>query len=196
MAVPFLRRNMDCVIIEYRLMPDFRLEQLIEDAVSGLEKVEELSQKYDFSQNKIVCGHSAGAHLSLYGVKGLEKRGVAIQDYSLLLFSGIFDLLPIIKTSIGKHLQLSSEDVRSWSLQLNSKCPVDSCVFCVGENETDEFKRQTYLAATLMQLSDDNIILGKNMHHLGILTGFNQSPGFSNPIIDRVMMNKRLRPYS
>jgi arylformamidase len=88
----------------------------------------------------IVAGSSAGAHLaamtSLPTSSGTPVKGA-------VLVSGIYDLEPLIGTSIDAALRLDSAvAARNSPLHQPLKGFPPSLV-CWGENETDQFKRQS-----------------------------------------------------
>ena len=95
----------------------------------------------------VLCGHSAGGHLtattlvhdwSAHGAPAdLVMAGVSI--------SGLFDLEPLLQTSVNADLNLTAESARAASPV--NMTPPPGCVFhaSVGADETGEFRRQSQL---------------------------------------------------
>ena len=100
-----------------------------------------------FSRRLLVCGHSAGGHLTAAMVatdwqklwpkvpSDLVPAGYAI--------SGVFDLAPLVKTSMNQDFRLDTEEARrispiSWPVP--SGRTLDAAV---GDLESSEFKRQS-----------------------------------------------------
>ena len=172
MATPFLKRGYDVAITEYRLMPEFRLTDLVDDTVAALNRLSEISGPAKLSSNRIISGHSAGAHLALHGAQQAALEGTVSGDDLLLLFSGVFDIFPVQETAIGDELRMPVEEVADWSLYpgMDIDHPV---FFIVGDDETDDFKRQSYIASQLLgRASQDNIAFVDGCNHLTVLTEF------------------------
>lgn len=172
-AQPFLANGYDCVIAEYRLMPEFRLENLVQDTADMLSSLADNRRPYSLADNVILAGHSAGAHLAVFGLQRARQMGVSISDCSLLLLSGVFDIYPVSKTSIGDDLRMSDEEIKRWSLY-DAKLELGTePLFVAGEIETDEFKRQTIVGAQqLGSQGVENILFVPEANHLSLMTEF------------------------
>jgi arylformamidase len=172
MATPFLKRGYDVAITEYRLMPQFRLADLVDDTVAALVHLAEISGPARLSANRIISGHSAGAHLALHGALRAAEHGAVSGDDMLLLFSGVFDIFPVQGTAIGDELKMPVKEVADWSLYPGMR--IDHPVFfIVGDDETDDFKRQSYIGAELLgRGSQNNIAFVDGCNHLTLLTKF------------------------
>jgi arylformamidase len=84
----------------------------------------------------VVAGHSAGGHMAAWAVADLQARaGVAI--------SGVFELSPLIHTSLNTALGLDAETAAALSPALRTP-PEDAVLDCwVGGDESPEFIRQS-----------------------------------------------------
>ncbi len=172
MAAPFLKHGYDVAITEYRLMPEFRLADLVDDTVAALGLLSDIAARAKLSSNRIISGHSAGAHLALHATIQAEQEGTVSSDDLLLLFSGVFDIFPVQETAIGDELRMPIEEVVDWSLYpgMEINQPV---FFIVGNDETDDFKRQSYIASQLLgRGSQNNIAFVDGCNHLTVLTEF------------------------
>jgi arylformamidase len=173
MATPFLKRGWDCVITEYRLMPAFRLADLVEDTVAALRHIAQNAQRLKLAQRRVIAGHSAGAHLALYGTMEARRRGVALGDSALLLFSGVFDIFPVRHTSIGDELAMPLEEAARWSIYAGADLGGQKAAFVVGGDETDDFQRQSLIAADYLGCGEgDGVIVVDDVNHLTLLTEF------------------------
>jgi arylformamidase len=86
-----------------------------------------------------LVGHSAGAQLI-----AMALSSIAARFEKAILVSGIFDLEPITKTSINNTTRLDPESsYRLSPINFVSKAKDTPLVIIWGENETDEFKRQS-----------------------------------------------------
>ena len=127
-------------IPSYTLCPDVRVGDIID----------ELRQVVIFLRNRLkrrlfVFGHSAGGHLAaamlatkweLFGIRSdIVPAAVAI--------SGVFDLRPLLATSINGDLRLEEGTARIWSPLLWPTPAGRRFEAWVGRKETEEFIRQS-----------------------------------------------------
>ncbi len=176
MATPFLKRGLDCIILEYRLMPEFRLRDLVADTVAALRHVAKISDRAGLSTNRIIAGHSAGAHLALYGTAQARDQGLAQPNDALLLLSGVYDIYPVARTDVGDELKMSPAEIAQWSIFSGISTNGQPTAFVVGKDETDDFIRQTFLGGQLLSGDgEENIFLVDNANHLTLLTRFCQN---------------------
>ena len=137
-------RGYPVAVVEYRLCPEVSVADIIEDARNAV-----LFLHRRYGRRLCACGHSAGGHLAAalaatewraYGADvpgALVRHGMAI--------SGVFDLEPIIATSMNVDLRLDTEQARAaspafWSVP--SGIVFDALV---GGEESSEFLRQSRL---------------------------------------------------
>ena len=98
----------------------------------------------------IVSGHSAGGYLTAamlatdWPVRGLPANPFA----GGLSISGVFDLRPLLRTSMNELIRLTPDQAADWSLHTvpepTSNTPLE---LLVGGDETAEFHRQSALMA-------------------------------------------------
>ncbi len=123
--------------IDYTLAPKASVQQIIQECQSALKWLNQNAAELGFdSQQIIVAGSSAGAHLA-------SLCATAIGVKALVLVSGIFDLEPLIGTSVNTALQLTSTSACEASPQRHDFSQYPSTIVCWGEVETNEFKRQS-----------------------------------------------------
>lgn len=174
MATPFLKRGIDCVVTEYRLMPSFRLADLVADTVSALRRIAELAGPMKLAEKRILMGHSAGAHLALYGAAAARKETIPQGQISFLFFSGVFDIFAIQETGLGDELKMPPEEVARWSVYSGGADLAGlPALFLAGGDETEDFKRQTFIGAQMLGRGKQrNIVLVDGANHLTLLTKF------------------------
>ena len=130
----------------YRLCPTVSVSDIVGDLRAAC-----LALHRRFKAPLVVCGHSAGGHLAAAMVAtdwskedagvdaDLIRRGIAI--------SGLYDLAPLLLTSINRDLHLSAEEARAMSPAF---WPVSTDVHftaIAGGAETPEYQRQSRLLA-------------------------------------------------
>lgn len=171
MAQPFLRRGWDCALTEYRLMPEFRLADLVADTAAALSRLAAFAETGKLAPTWLVAGHSAGAHLALHGMEAARASGLAPASAGLFLLSGVFDIFPVSETSIGDELQMDRAEVARWSIYDSGDRGGLPAVFALGGEETEDFKRQTYIGAQMLGLGrDENVFLVDGANHMTLLT--------------------------
>ena len=148
-AVACRRHGVSYAAVGYGLAPGSSLDEIVERCRRAITWLAGRSIELGFDRNAMhIGGSSAGAHLaamvgltpwSRYGLPGNPVR-------SLVLLSGIFDLRPLILTYINNAVRLDEGAALRNSPLLLLDCAVDSfppTLIAYGDNETDEFKRQS-----------------------------------------------------
>jgi arylformamidase len=188
MATPFLKRGLDCAIAEYRLMPEFRLAELVEDAAAGLSFLAANAERLKLTAPTLIAGHSAGAHLALYATVAARQAGLAWGETPLLLLSGVFDIHDVAPTSLGGETAITPEEVAGWSITSGAALgDGQSAVFVVGGAETEGFQRQTLFGAQqLCRKGEDEVLIVEGANHLTLLTEFARNETLTDAILARL----------
>ena len=113
-AEGFVAAGGAAVSLNYTLAPAVTLDTIVEQCRSALEWIADNAGRLNGDADRIfVSGHSAGGHLTAMmlctdwaarGRAGLVKGGTAI--------SGIFDLAPLMETSINDDIRLDAAAAR------------------------------------------------------------------------------------
>lgn len=122
--------------LEYTLAPPATLPQMIGECRASLGALASLVSP----SHVVLAGHSAGAHLA--AMTSLV-HAPSFPVYRTVLVSGVFDLRPLLHTTVNDPLGLNSSTAAALSPQL---LPVESApevVVAWGDNETDAFKSQS-----------------------------------------------------
>ena len=136
LTADFQQLGYDFASINYSLCPTEPLKNLIDQTQRAIGF---LQTTHDAEKITLI-GHSAGAHLIAMALCQSNTTKFA----KAILVSGIFDLEPIVKTSVNEAIQLSEESARRLSpIHLISRASNTPLTIIWGENETDEFKRQS-----------------------------------------------------
>jgi arylformamidase len=133
--------------IDYTLAPHASIGAIAIECRNALRWLHAHGAALGFDASRIlVAGSSAGAHLAaMCCVRGWTEDHDLPSDLPAagVLVSGVYELEPLIGTSIDKALSLTARDAARWSpirLPLGTFPPA---VVCWGEIETDEFERQS-----------------------------------------------------
>ncbi len=99
-----------------------------------------------YKRRIVVCGHSAGGHLTAALLathwEEVDPSVPPLLVAGGLAISGVFDLRPLVETSINAKLNLTEEAAEDASPIFWSPPSGLKLIAAVGELESDEFKRQ------------------------------------------------------
>ncbi len=138
-AGPLLKFGFSVAVLGYPLAPDAAFPEIITSVLSGLSAVTALLDAENNTPNGIVVsGHSAGGHLAACAALRSQKSAIS----ALVPISGIFDLEPIIETSLNGVLGLDSVAARTLS-PIKQPPPAMPITAFVGGSETAEFVSQS-----------------------------------------------------
>ena len=151
-APTFVAAGAAFAALDYALAPHASMDEIVRQTRAAIVWLHRNAQRLGFDPGRIhVSGHSAGGHLvgmllatdwaREYGLPaGVIKGATAI--------SGIFDLEPIRLTYVNAPIGMDAAAARRNSpihQPPRLSCPL---ILTYGENETDEFKRQTRIYRT------------------------------------------------
>ena len=139
--------GIDVAIAGYDLCPQVRIGDITQALRQGVAFL------WDRARRPIVpFGHSAGGHLTAELVAtdwSASLSGSAIPVTSGFAISGVFDLVPLVGTSINARLGMDeAEATRASSLFANNVAG-KTLVSTLGALESSEFHRQTRLIANV-----------------------------------------------
>ena len=121
------------VAVDYTIAPHSTIETMIEQCVQSMQAIATLAPA-----PMILAGHSAGAHLA-----AMTAVARPTMTHGVLLFSGVYDLRPIVKLDINDPLGLDEE--RAWQLSplRMPYSPNMSSYVLYGEQESAQFALQS-----------------------------------------------------
>lgn len=121
------------VAVDYTIAPDATIETMVQQCTQSLQAIATLAPA-----PMIIAGHSAGAHLA-----AMTASARPTMTHGVLLFSGVFDLRPIVPLDINDPLGLTEE--RAWELSPLRLpfVPNLSSYVLYGEQESAQFALQS-----------------------------------------------------
>ncbi|CAB3741049.1 hypothetical protein LMG24238_06710 [Paraburkholderia sediminicola] len=131
-------------MVNYPLCPDVTLPQLTTCVRDVVAAVSEALPRAQHDVPLIVSGHSAGGHLSIELALSQDTdtpKGKRIAG--IVAISGIYDLAPLVQTSLNDKLRLDDSLAQMCSPASRVKQHMPPAVFLVGGTETPEFLRQS-----------------------------------------------------
>ncbi|QLF71851.1 alpha/beta hydrolase fold domain-containing protein (plasmid) [Peteryoungia desertarenae] len=144
--------------IEYRLMPETRMEGLVADVVDAFEA---LSRRFPDAR-LLPLGHSAGAHLALAALGA--RRELETRLAGVVSVSGAFDLELVSRSFLQTELVLTGHEVERFSIKTAPQVPA---LFAFGSEETTPFPMQAeHLASTSAAACAVSV---SRSHHMNVL---------------------------
>jgi arylformamidase len=132
--------GIDVAVPSYDLCPQVTVDTIIAQMRAAARELAMLGRPL------VISGHSAGGHLAAcllatdWSARDASLKGLVVAAYAI---SGLFDLVPLVGTSINKALGLDEAAAKS-SSPLFWKAPSHGSLDAVvGEKESAEYHRQS-----------------------------------------------------
>ena len=139
------------VVIDYPLMPQTRLAELVEACRQALVWTHANCANYGGDPSRIfISGNSAGGHLvaELADRPLLLRSGLAEDAIKgVTAVSGIYDIEPVTRSFQDDFLSLTPEEVSAFSPLRRPYDLAAPMIVTLGGDETEEFHRQSKLFA-------------------------------------------------
>lgn len=154
--------------IDYTLAPAASVAEIVAECRAALACLQDYADELGFDVSRIVlAGSSAGAHLAAMTAidaspasQAIAAAGAALPRSSsdpqppnrernrravraVVLVSGIYELEPLVGTTINHALKLDAQAARAHSPSLQGLRDFPRSIVCWGEHETEQFKRQS-----------------------------------------------------
>lgn len=133
--------------LDYTLAPDATLAQMVCECRNALRWLQAHATALGFDPQRIlVAGSSAGAHLAAMSCLRAWPGDADLPPglpAAAALVSGIYDLQPLIGTSINDKPALTADSAAAVSPQFFELTGFPPSLVCWGAIETGEFKRQS-----------------------------------------------------
>src|SRR5207249_9590250 len=117
-ARPFVAEGIDVAIVNYDLCPVVDIGTIIDECQNALAWLLREGPAHGIAtDNIIVSGDSAGGHLTAM-LQATDWRAMGVDPRPIrggLALSGVFDLEPLILTSMNPDLRLNVENAAAWS---------------------------------------------------------------------------------
>ncbi len=169
----FVDLGYSTALLNYPLCPEASLDQIVESVRQSFAELYKNVLDDAERASIVVAGHSAGGYLAAALVAtDWESYGLTARAFDgAVLISGLYDLAPLVQTSMNQAIGLDAAGAARLGLVMSVprvKVPV---VLAVGELETSEFHRQSELMTQAWaQLKAEKMnVTGAN--HLTVIDG-------------------------
>ena len=150
----FCNRGIAFAAVDYTLAPKAGLSKIVIECRSALETLFVHAGRLGIDQERIfVAGSSAGGHLAAMCCCNTNGRDEAAGNRvsGLILLSGVYELEPLVQTSVNDAVGMTVEEARRNSPLLLDTGPFPDTIVTWGEQETPEFKRQSLALSMKLQ---------------------------------------------
>jgi arylformamidase len=179
-AAPFLAEGHSVALINYPLCPDMALNHIRASSLAAFAHLWQNTLTSAERAHVLVAGHSAGGHLAALhaATDWVARKLPANPIQAIVSLSGVFDVQPVIRTSINADLRLTAEMAAQLNVLDDEPKTTTELLLAVGSEESDEFKRQSQaLANNWKHLGPDFRIIPEANH-------FTIVEQFANPASD------------
>lgn len=148
-AREILERGVAYAAVDYTLAPTATLDEIVAECRTACRMLAERAPDLNVDPSRVVlAGSSAGAHLAAMVAADPTN---APHPAAMVLLSGVYELEPLIGTSINAAVGM---DAASVARNSPARLPIvepPPALIAYGDNETDQFKCQSRLYATLLK---------------------------------------------
>jgi arylformamidase len=159
----------------YRLAPQVRIEQIVEDAVAATNWLFANGPRHGMNVDRVVLsGHSAGGHLTA-AIMAAPRERLAFDPARIVgavPLSGVFDFEPLRLFSFNSDFRLDAAAIGRLNLADKRPTIAAPMVVAAGANESSEFRRQSRLLADAWKPQVRELMLLPGLDHFSIVDAF------------------------
>ena len=148
-APPFVAAAIAVALINYDLTPGVTVEEIVAQTQRGIRWIADAAELPFDRRRIVVAGHSAGGQLTAMALAAEPALPIAAG----IALSGVFDLVPLLKTNVNEQLRLDESRARRLSPQHQPRPDRAPALIAVGGGETAGFIGQSQDFAAALGLT-------------------------------------------
>lgn len=148
-AQHYVEQGIAVALPNYALVPAVPLGEIIEEVCLSVHWLSTAgASHWGLDANNIVLsGHSAGGHMAAYAASKKNPYAVDLSPIKgVVSVSAIFDLMPLLGTSINNDLRIGESQALEYSVKPD-QVTAQSLILAAGELETEGFQQQSQIFA-------------------------------------------------
>ncbi|MDG2299586.1 MAG: alpha/beta hydrolase [Planktomarina sp.] len=191
-ALDFVANDIGFAAIDYSLCPLVNVSDIVNECYMAIRWLQNSFGNYNFNSEKMyISGSSAGAHLAaMCCLKALEENNKILAKLAgVVLVSGIYDLEPLVNTTINNSIGLDSKAAIAVSPLFKDLEGFPNTIIAWGENETEEFKKQSMIFSETLLSNQVNVqkLEIANRNHFDIILDLGKNDaGLGNIVINMI----------
>ena len=143
-APAFTRHGVQVALVNYPLCPHVSLADLVQAARRATHAVRKYAAEAGEPLPLIAAGHSAGAHIATeLAFTRWQQPALSPVVRGVVALSGIYDLTPLVGTTLNAHLGLDETSAARHSPLWRVPPTAPRALFAVGATETPAFLAQS-----------------------------------------------------
>lgn len=164
-AEPYVNAGISVVVMNYSLAPTAVIEDMVTEVDACLAYIKDNAQTMDIDLSRVsLMGHSAGGHLAAC----VAATTTVLPIHVVCAVSGVFDLVPLIPTTLNQALRLDQVRADQLSPVLLAGPGVTSVYTVIGEHETAQFHEQSAVIARCWSQVNAHYVV-PDTHHYTVL---------------------------
>ena len=173
-AEPFVKAGVSVALINYPLCPDVTVAHIRDSVLISFAYLCSKVLTKTEQQTIVVSGHSAGGHLAAaHAIVDWATRGLtATPIKAIVSLSGVFDVEPLISTSINADIRLTPAMAQSINLLAAQPAAEVKLLAAVGGDEPEEFHRQSRDLVANWNIVAPGYSIVPNTNHFTIVEAF------------------------
>lgn len=184
-AEGFVQQGLNVALINYPLCPDVTVADIRQSCIRAFVHLWTHTLEPAERERIAVTGHSAGGHLAALhlATDWLQLGLVENPIMGVLPVSGIFDVEPLIPTSMNADLHLTQDTAQRLNLLSSPLRTAAKLVLAVGAEEPEEFHRQSQALAAAWNILEPTVISLAGANHYTAIDSLAQPGGTLNAMV-------------
>ena len=188
----FTQAGYRVVIADYRLFPQVKFPDFIDDIADAIAYLDQNSQDTlgDVSQGMILMGHSAGAHTAATLATDqhyFQQRNIRLKLRALVALSGPYDLQLDDPEVIPIFTPVSPEKITKPARLVHANMPPVLLLHGRKDTRVKPFHTERFAAALQQQGVDHTVKWYQDIAHIKIVSSIAATLRFLNPTYDDII---------